>query len=536
MKNFILMVSLLFAASTIAQTIYHPKGKTTKIAKVETGRTYKYLDDGGASNYTAKTNSILTIYPNKEGEYVSLKCNSFDVGSDVRMYVFDGNHSSAPIIAYVDVHNSKGRFTIKPGQVITASSKNKSGALSIRFVHANKRATQAGWDFSVTTSSAAGTPPAKTSQDCAGAIKVCSDKDLTTKSSGCHFQELPGPGFWNVILNYGNDGENQSNWYKFEVKTSGTIEFLIEPLRHTDFDWALYGPYDQHVCPCWTADKPLRLSAGDGKNSLTGITGLKSRATDLYEDSPGDGFLKPISVSAGQHFVLMIDDWSGNSTTFDLTWRFLDGASLECKADKDPPPIPDVEDEIIEIVLEEDTTEIVEVIEIPEVVKSPCEGENKMEVIGVTSDEAANGTGAIDVKVNGGKSPYSYKWIDENGRTLTTSEDLFAVPGGVYILKVTDANKCINETTFTLTIEEIIVEDVVEEPQIEADISEDQAFVTVSYPGAFEYKIQNMENETVITGHAVDEDVVEITKLPPGKYRVSLIYKKIKQYDSFVKK
>ena len=72
-------------------------------------------------------------------------------------------------------------------------------------------------------------------------------------------------------------------------------------------------------------------------------------------------------------------------------------------------------------------------------------------------------------------------------------------------------------------------------PKLEAELSSDQSFITVSYPGAFEFKIETLLNETVITGHAVDSDEVEITKLPPGTYRVSLIYKKIKQYVTFVK-
>src|SRR5690606_18510334 len=145
-------------------------GRTHVIAKVEPGKKYKYLDDGGPENYTPKTNSIITIYPSEKGQYVSLKCNSFDVGSDVRMYFFDGNHSGAPLLAYVDVHNAKGSFNIKPGQVISASSENKSGAISVKFMHSNTRAVKSGWDFEVTCSSSPGSPPKNTSQDCAGAI------------------------------------------------------------------------------------------------------------------------------------------------------------------------------------------------------------------------------------------------------------------------------------------------------------------------------------------------------------------------------
>ena len=49
------------------------------------------------------------------------------------------------------------------------------------------------------------------------------------------------------------------------------------------------------------------------------------------------------------------------------------------------------------------------------------------------------------------------------------------------------------------------------------------------------YEIEDESGHTVITGHSTDSDVVDITRLKPGTYRVSLIYKQIKQYTTFVK-
>jgi hypothetical protein len=438
MKQFVLFSIFLIGLTSYSQTIFHP-GNSNTIAKVEAGKSYHYYDNGGPNeSYRSGTNSLITIYPSKEGQYVSLTCNSFEINTDCRMYVFDGNHAGAPILGYSG--DLRKGIKINSGDVFTASESNLSGAISIRFTNINLISPAQGWDFTVSSLSTPGSSGSKTTQDCSGAIKVCSDSAITTRSLGSGFQELPGPGYWNKILNYGRDGENQSNWYKFEVAQSGTIEFLIKPHKHTDFDWSLWGPYKAHECPAWTTDKPFRTSAGDGKNSTSGITGLSSLAVDFHEGSSGDGFVAPLQVQKGEHYVLMIDDWSVNNTTFDLTWSFLNGASLECAKDKDPPVIP--VDELIE------------------------ELTNEME-----QKDSSN-----------------------------TIEELPS-PG----------------------------------PKLEAEISTDQTFVTVSYPGAFEFKIENENKETVITGHAVNSDEVEITRLPPGSYRVSLIYKKIKQYTTFVK-
>lgn len=516
MKKTLLILILLIGGCSYSQTITHPKGTQKSLATISPGKEYHYYDDGGAtSNYTVLTNSTITIYPDKEGHFTSLSCNLFEINSDCRMYVFDGNHPGAAILKYIDVHSGNPANTFRAGEVLTASSDNPSGALTIRFINTKHRETLAGWDFTVTCSKNASAPLPITTQDCSGAIKVCSDSAITTKSSGSGFQELPGPHYWNTILNYGGNGENQSNWYKFEVATPGNIEFLIKPHSHTDFDWTLWGPYSSHQCPAWTGDKGSRISAGDGNNSVSGITGLSKRAMDYSEGSSGDGFVAPLQVNAGEHYVLMIDDWSGKNTTFDLKWSFLNGASLECAADEEPPIIPDS----VDITIEKH--------------EDPCY--KKTPILKTKSTpETASLLGSIELTVSGGTAPFTYKWTDAKGTIISSENRLNGIYGGNYNLVLTDANGC-------YVSEEVRVEvkspfsslDV--EPKIKADLSSDQKFVTVSYPGAFEYKIENMNRETVITGHSVDSDEVEITRLPPGTYRVSLIYKKIKQYTEFVK-
>lgn len=433
------MITLMMAHIGRSQSIIHPDDGNA-ITTIQEGSTYHYYDSGGANgDYKPVSNSLITIYPSKAGQYVSVSCKSFYLMPHTTLFIFDGNHPGAPIIGYFG--DAIKTVNIRPGARFTASDKNHSGALSFRFVSKNIYSTASGWDFAVTSSSSAGKAPTQTTQDCSGAIKVCSDSAITTKSQGSGYQELPGPDPMHKKLNYEIDGENQSNWYKFEVANSGTIEFLIKPHKHTDFDWALWGPYKSNQCPAWTTDIPIRASAADGRKSKTGNTGLSSQGGDIREGSGGDGFVAPIPVQAGEHYVLMIDDWSGNRTTFDLEWTLLGGALLECAIDEEVDSIP-TKEEIEEFQIEIEIDSTAQVVE---------------EVI---------------------------------------------IPSG---------------------------------PKLEADISTDQKFVTVSYPGAFEFKIENSESRTVLTGHAVNSDEVEITRLPPGTYRVSLIYKQIKQYTTFVK-
>ncbi|UKN01126.1 glycine rich domain-containing protein [Paracrocinitomix mangrovi] len=170
-----------------------------------------------------------------------------------------------------------------------------------------------------------------------------------------------------------------------------------------------------------------------------------------------------------------------------------------------------------------------------------CGGEDEIQIVvnkilikrRTMVEETADHLGKLEVNIEGGTFPYTYKWR-KDGKVISTQRDLVDVKGGSYELEVTDVIGCTDKNTFTITqLMPYIEPDT--GPKLEAEIDQEQKFVTVSYPGAFEYKIENMENETVITGHSVDQDIVDITKLPPGTYRVSLIFKQIKQYVTFVK-
>jgi len=63
------------------------------------------------------------------------------------------------------------------------------------------------------------------------------------------------------------------------------------------------------------------------------------------------------------------------------------------------------------------------------------------------TDILCNGqsTGAIDVSVSGGTSPYTYLWNDGN-----TNEDRTAIPAGTYLLTVTDNNGCTQTLSVTV--------------------------------------------------------------------------------------
>ncbi|MBL4592987.1 MAG: T9SS type A sorting domain-containing protein [Flavobacteriales bacterium] len=302
--------------------IIQPTTATTSTT-IQCGGSYNYYDSGGSgSSYSANENGLITICPSSAGQYVSVTVVSFNIENNFDyLYVFDGNDGSADIIG---VYTG----TIAAGAVITASSANSSGCLSFRFV-SDGLTQNTGWNLTVTCTGSPAAPYPTSVEDCTGGVVVCGDGALNGGTTGYGYQELPSE--WNSCLNFGGNGEIQSNWYIFSPSTSGTIGFLISPSPAADYDWTLWGPYNSLQCPAFTNDLPLRCSAASlATSGPGGETGLAAPAIDVVEGSGGDGYLQPLTVIAGEIYILMLDNWDGNSNPFTISWQLSNGATLDC--------------------------------------------------------------------------------------------------------------------------------------------------------------------------------------------------------------
>ena len=59
-------------------------------------------------------------------------------------------------------------------------------------------------------------------------------------------------------------------------------------------------------------------------------TGMNGTATDFSEDVYGDSWINWVSVTAGQRYYLMVNNWSANAEGFDLLWNFSEGGAMDC--------------------------------------------------------------------------------------------------------------------------------------------------------------------------------------------------------------
>lgn len=91
----------------------------------------KVYDNGGVGNYPNDADGTLTINPGTTGAHISLLFNSFYTEKTLDyLLVYDGPNTSAPLLGTYSGTSSDGQV---PG-IVTASSRNTSGALTLRFV------------------------------------------------------------------------------------------------------------------------------------------------------------------------------------------------------------------------------------------------------------------------------------------------------------------------------------------------------------------------------------------------------------------
>ena len=119
-------------------------------------------------------------------------------------------------------------------------------------------------------------------------------------------------------------GERQGTWYRFSPSSGGTVGFTIAPVVTTDYDFAVWGPLSSIQCP--PVGQPLRCSY----SALTGNTGIGNGAADVTEGAGGDKWVSLMNVTAGQIYMMYIDNFSTNGQAFSLTWQLGNGASLDC--------------------------------------------------------------------------------------------------------------------------------------------------------------------------------------------------------------
>lgn len=155
-------------------------------------------------------------------------------------------------------------------------------------------------------------------QNCQGAIPICSN-------SFSQINAYSGVGTQNE-LNASNQGclttgENNSIWYIFTTSTAGNVVFTLTPNVTSDYDFAIWDLTDKSCAAIGAGLAPIRCNYASLANSTAGgLTGLSMAAPNPSVGAGGGSFSSGIAASAGQTFVLLVNNASGNASGYNLSF------------------------------------------------------------------------------------------------------------------------------------------------------------------------------------------------------------------------
>lgn len=281
---------------------------------------YVFADDGTLASGGFYSNSINGMYrtfcPNTSGQCVEATINYMDIepyslGWYDYMFVRDGPTQNSTIL-----WGGAGTLAARDdGAGIWSNpfvATNESGCLSFTF-NSDASISYGGWYITLACVPCAVHNP-DTSSDCTQSIPTCGSTSFSGASTG--------PGLSSTCSGC-LVAENFTTWYFFEIATSGTLSLTIDAVDNTnDYDLALFQASD-----CNSLGAPVRCSYA--AINATGNTGLGNGAVDNSEDVTGDGWVAPINVTAGETYVLMINNWSPADMGYNLNFSLSGGATFD---------------------------------------------------------------------------------------------------------------------------------------------------------------------------------------------------------------
>lgn len=144
----------------------------------------------------------------------------------------------------------------------------------------------------------------------------------------------------------------------------------------------------------------------------------------------------------------------------------------------------------------------------------------------VTNTTTGAKTGSIDLSLNGGVSPYSYKWQGPSGFTATT-QDITSLGEGTYTVTVTDNYCGIATATVQVTAGSIGIQDVNNNlfSFFPNPTTGELTLVSTAFLNKASVQVLNVLGETVLekNDYSGGSLSLNISELPKGTYIIELL-------------
>lgn len=173
-----------------------------------------------------------------------------------------------------------------------------------------------------TCNTTSGTATFLPTQECAGAIALCTLSYTYPTGAVCGPGRIPCEIPGSTCL---SSGERHTTWYVFTVRQAGTLQFKITPLDVVgtgngamDYDWAVF-KLPSGALNTQTVCTQLQNSGNtwlfncnySGQSGVTGMYDTTNTNAGPSQGAGGSRFNRPLPVAVGETFVLAVDNFTG---------------------------------------------------------------------------------------------------------------------------------------------------------------------------------------------------------------------------------
>ena len=324
--------------------------------------------------------------------------------------------------------------------------------------------------------------------DCSNSIDACTNPSFSVTPSGFgNIEEFtsasnisnpqtnpnPAPGNMGCLLS----GELNSTWLLITISGGGTLEFSMGTAGSFNcFDWIMW-PYDPNLTCTEIQNNNWAPIACNWNGACTGITGMANPGNIPAGGDPSD-FENPLTVNAGDQFMLCFSNFSGSTTSVPLdffgtataTCGSVIGATI-CEGDTASIYVIDgtsyswttTTPGFIGTNATGDTAYVNPTVTTEYIVEISFNGGNTItdtalvEVIpaiaptAVTVVETCIGdsNGTITINPTNGAAPFEYIMSGPMADTNSTGQ-FTGLTGGTYVIDVSDFNGCSDQITVIL--------------------------------------------------------------------------------------
>jgi CHU_C Type IX secretion signal domain/SprB repeat len=346
-------------------------------------------------------------------------------------------------------------------------------------------------------------PPVLPTADCPQASILCDKSSFVVQQfsgAGANIKELDDATCFNNG-SAGNNNESNSTWYVWKCETSGSLTFVLTPLKtDDDLDFVVYR-LPNGIGNCTNKEVVRCNAAGESQNALPspcmGPTGLQDGDPDASENAgcsdPGDdAWISPFNMIAGETYALCVNNYTSSGKGFSISfggsgtfvgpdanfttvptavclgipvqiidnstfsvgaitskkWSFGSDATPQTANGNGPFTVTFTEPGQHPVVLTLETDLGCKLTEIKNITIFP-----PVEIDSVVAEPDCNGgtNGTVGItNIKNGTPPYQFSW---NNGPFSSTSTLSNIGVGVYNLVIVDANNC--KTNISIPVDEL---------------------------------------------------------------------------------